>query len=197
MPTASFPPLSPTITTCEKPGNESDSYLLGETVTDPASVYDWSTRYADYQALLQQTLGSRAAGVQLIATEFNSVSYNPGKQTTSLVNGLFVAASLGGLLDSGYSGDCFWDLRNDYDAGNNNSNALYGWREAGDYGVLGSTAQTTPPYTGQYIAYPDYYALQLASKIIVPGGEAVPVSSTYGDLDACRPWSPTATSACW
>ena len=38
-----------------------------------------------------------------MATETNSVSYNPGKQTTSLVNGLFTANSIGSLLDSGYS----------------------------------------------------------------------------------------------
>ena len=35
----------------------------------------------------------------------------------------------------------------------------------------------------QYIGYPDYYALQLASKIIVPGGQVVSANSNYGDLD--------------
>ena len=39
-----------------------------------------------------------------MATEFNSVYTNPGKQSTSLVNGLFIANSIGSLLDSGYSG---------------------------------------------------------------------------------------------
>ena len=42
----------------------------------------------------------RASHVELLATEFNSVYSNPGKQTTSLVNGLFVADSLGSLLET-------------------------------------------------------------------------------------------------
>ena len=75
-------------------------------------MLDWTTRYADYQAVLQQTLGSQASSVQVMATEYNSVYTNPGKQSTSLVNGLFVAESLGSLLDSGYSGGFVWDLRN-------------------------------------------------------------------------------------
>ena len=50
-----------------------------------------------------------------MATEFNSVYTNPGKQSTSLVNGLFVANSIGSLLDSGYVGGMVWDLRNGWD----------------------------------------------------------------------------------
>jgi hypothetical protein len=165
-------------------GQENDSSLLGSTVTDPASVSDWATRYADYQTVLQQTLASQASGVQVLATEYNSVDTNPGKQSTSLVNGLFVADALGSLLDSGYGGACIWDLRNGWDSGSeyNNSNALYGWRTGGDYGVLG-TDQSTAPSTGPYIAYPDYYALQLGSKIVLSGGEVVSADSNYADLD--------------
>ncbi len=32
------------------PGDESDSFLLDDTVTDSGSVLDWTTRYADYQS---------------------------------------------------------------------------------------------------------------------------------------------------
>jgi hypothetical protein len=49
--------------------------------------------------------------VPVIATEFNSVSSYPGKESTSLVDGLFVADSLGSLMSSGYSGGIVWDLR--------------------------------------------------------------------------------------
>src|SRR5208282_5609234 len=34
------------------PGSESDSKLLYNTVSDPSSLFDWSTRYADYQSLI-------------------------------------------------------------------------------------------------------------------------------------------------
>ena len=128
-------------------------------------------------------LASQASSVQVMATEYNSVYTNPGKQSTSLVNGLFVAESLGSLLDSGYSGGFVWDLRNGWDTGENNSNLLYGWREGGDYGQLGDPNSNSPPATGPYVAYPGYYALQLASKIIQSGGQVVSATSNYSDLD--------------
>ena len=165
------------------PGAESDSFLLDDTVSDSGSVLDWTTRYADYQNVLQQTLGSQAASVPVMATEYNSVYTNPGKQSTSLMNGLFVADSLGSLLDSGYSGGFVWDLRNSWDTGQNNSKGLYGWREGGDYGQLGDPNDNSPPATGPYVAYPGYYAVQLASKIIQNGGQVVSAASNYGDLD--------------
>ena len=117
------------------PGDENDSFLLNGTVTNPSSVDDWSTRYADYQTLLQNTLGANASSVKLMATEFNSVYTNPGKQSTSLVNGLFIANSIGSLLNSGYVGGFVWDLRNGWDASSdqNSSESLYGWRDGGDY----------------------------------------------------------------
>jgi len=167
----------------QAPSSENDSYLLNSTVSDANSDLDWSTRYGLYQSLLQQTLAGQASDVTIMATEFNSVYASPGKQSTSLVNGLFIANSLGSLLTSGYSAGYVWDLRNGWGTGDNNSNSLYGWREGGDYGVLGPAGQNDPPYANTYIAYPSYYALQLASKIIVAGGEVVSATSNYGDLD--------------
>ncbi len=167
----------------QAPGAENDSTLLNATDSDPASVLDWSTRYADYQSLLQQTLSSKASSVTVMATEFNSVYTDPGKQSTSLVNGLFIANSIGSLLDSGYTGAFVWDLRNGWSTGGNNSNLLYGWRQGGDYGLLGDPSNNNAPSTGAYIAYPNYYAMQLASKLIATGGQVVSAASNYGDLD--------------
>ncbi len=164
------------------PGTESDSTLLNNTNTNPANILDWSTRYADYESLLQQTLSSKASSVVVMATEFNSVYGEPGKQTTSLVNGLFLADSIGSLLGSGYVGALFYDMSGDPKTDVNNSNLLYGWRTFGDYSVFGDGTNSNPPYNGSYIAYPTYYALQLASKIVASGGEVVSATSNYGDL---------------
>jgi hypothetical protein len=166
----------------QAPGSESDSYLLYNTVSNPSTVLDWSTRYADYQSLLQATLGSQASSVHVMATEFNSVYSNPGKQTTSLVNGLFIADSIGSLLDSGYTGGFVWDLRNGWDTGENNSSSLYGWRQGGDYGLLGDPNTNAPPSTGPYVPYPNYFAQQLASKIVQAGGQVVSATSNYAGL---------------
>ena len=119
-------------------GSENDATLLLDTVSDPDSPYDWAVRAADYTELLDQYLGAAGQDVELLTTEFNSVDTNPGKQTTSLVNGLFIADSLGELLQTSYEGAIVWDLRNGYETGNNNSSSLYGWRDGGDYGLIGS-----------------------------------------------------------
>ena len=165
----------------QAPGSESDSTLLLHTVSDPASPDDWAVRAAEYTNQLDQNLGVAAAGkVELLTTEFNSVYSNPGKQTTSLVNGLFIADSLGALLETSYDGATVWDLRNSYDTSNNNSSSLYGWREGGDYGLIGSPG--TPPATGSYVPYPSYFAEQLASRIIQAGGSVVQASSSDPNL---------------
>jgi hypothetical protein len=164
-------------------GNESDSGLLNDTVTDPSSFYDWSTRYAAYEADLQQVLGSQASRVAVMATEYNSVNTNPGAQTASLVNGLYVAESIGSLLESGYEGADVWDWNNNEQTGDNNSSLLYGWREFGDYGLVGNQYATDPPAEGDYVEFPSYFGMQLASKIDLAGGTVVSATSSYGDLD--------------
>jgi hypothetical protein len=174
----------------QAPGSENDANLLLHTVSDtasnpndPGNPYDWAVRASAYQKLLTQYLGTAGGKVELMATEFNSVYSNPGKQTTSLVNGLFLADSLGVLLNSPYSGANVWDLRNSWETGGNNSSGLYGWRQGGDYGLLGSL-NGSPPSSGAYTPYPTYFAEQLASKIIQAGGSVVQVSSNDPNLTA-------------
>src|SRR5262249_53237067 len=154
----------------QAPGSESDAHLLLHTVSDPNpqdpnNPLNWAQRATGYRALLQQVLGDAAGGVELLATEYNPVYSNPGKQTTSLVNGLFVADSLGSLLQTEYNGPAFWDLRNGWDTSNNNSPSLYGWRLGGDYGLLGS-GNGAPPSSGTYVPYPTYFAEQLLSTML-------------------------------
>jgi alpha-L-arabinofuranosidase len=165
----------------QSPGSENDATLLLDTVSDPASPYDWAVRAAGYTALINQYLGAAGKSVQLLTTEFNSVYSNPGKQTTSLVNGLFIADSLGALMETSYDGAAVWDLRNGWETGNNNSSSLYGWRDGGDYGLIGSPPDA-PPQTGADVPYPSYFAEQLASKLIVTGGSVVAASSEDPDL---------------
>jgi hypothetical protein len=183
--------------TSVSPGSENDATLLGVSNTPGSgNTYDWSQRAADYDGLINEYLPGQ--NVQLFADEVNSISSDPGKQSTSLVNGLFIADALGSVLyatgaDSlgGYEGFWVWDLHNGPSTGNNNSASLYGWREYGDYGILGTGSPE-----GVNETTPDYYALQLASKILLPGGTVVGASEdnetsvdTYaivepnGDLD--------------
>ncbi len=171
----------------QQPGSESDSFLLQSSVSktnqsngSTATPTDWAQRTADYQNIISSKLGSSAvASVALLGTEFNSVSYNPGKQTTSLVNGLFVADSIGAMLETAYNGSWVWDLRNGFSSQYNNSSSLYGWRQGGDYGLLG--INNNPPTSGPEIPYPTYFAEQLASKMIHNGDTVVSVGVSPAD----------------
>jgi alpha-L-arabinofuranosidase len=172
----------------QSPGSESDSNLLLDTVgdpdsdpSDPGNPYDWALRAGDYENLLTQYLGPAGKDVELLATEFNSVDTDPGKQTTSLVNGLFVADALGAMLETPYNGADVWDLRNGYSTSGNNSSSLYGWRQGGDYGLIGSPGGSAPA-TGAYVPYPTYFAEQLASKVVQNGGTVVQASSNNPDM---------------
>ena len=172
----------------QAPGSESDSNLLLDTTTgtnsdpsDPGDPFNWAARSTGYESLLTQYLGTAGKNVQLLATEFNSVYSNPGKQTTSLVNGLWLADSLGALLETPYNGADVWDLRNNYQSGGNASSSLYGWRQEGDYGLIGSP-DGSPPASGPYVPYPTYFAEELASKIIQAGGNVVQAASSDPNL---------------
>jgi hypothetical protein len=175
--------------TNDSSGNESDSGLLAvsnsaagasvsglSSYTSTSNPYNWATRASDYDALFKADAPGQ--NIQLIADEVNSIPSTPGKQMTSLVNGLFVADALGSVLNTtgsnglgGYEGVDLWDLHNG-PVGGNSSSSLYGWRTSGDYGILGN-GQNGAPTDGTNEPYPDYYALQLASKFILPGGTVV------------------------
>jgi hypothetical protein len=168
------------------PGNESDAFLLTQTVTGTnqgtTDPHNWAARATAYRGLLTRHLGAaQGAGVELLATEYNSVYSNPGKQTTSLVNGLFAADSIGVLMQTEYDGANFWDLRNGWDTANNNSASLYGWRQGGDYGMLGSGSGPAPS-TGTYVPYPTYFAHQLASRVILDGDTVLSARSDTATL---------------
>lgn len=145
----------------QNPGSESDESLLQAASTWPNDAANLRQQLSDY-------LGAAGANVELVCTENNSVSYNPGKQTTSLVNGLYLADSLGNLLQTEFNALAWWDLRNGQETGNNNDSSLYGWREYGDYGVLDSN-------TG----YPTYYAMKLLSHLGAGGDTVVSAASNY------------------
>jgi alpha-L-arabinofuranosidase len=158
----------------QSPGGESDSNLLGisNTTSGSSNPYDWTQRANDYDTLFHEY--DPGQNIQLIADEVNSVSSNPGKQPTSIVNGLFIADSLGAVLDTtgtdslgGYDGFWIWDLHNGSVNGNTSA-SLYGWREYGDYGIIGNGSGASLNELS-----PDYFAMQLASKIIQPGGVVV------------------------
>jgi hypothetical protein len=152
------------------PGAESDAGLL-------QSSSGWAADAADLRRQLTDYLGAAGAQVELVCTENNSVFTSPGKQTTSLVNGLFLADSLGQVMKTELNGLIWWALRNSQETGNNNAASLYGWRPYGDYGVVSGA---TP--AGPADRYPTFYVAKLLQHFARGGDALVAASSDYGLL---------------
>ena len=155
------------------PGGEGDAFLLqaGATLaTDAANLRKMLTDYVG---------GNAGAGIELALTELNSVYSDPGKQSTSLVNGLFMADAVGQLSRTEFNACTWWDLRNGALTTTNNSPSLYGWRNFGDYGVVASdTIGTTTPNT----PFPTFYAAKLLTKWGRGGDRVVTATSGYNLL---------------
>jgi hypothetical protein len=159
----------------QTPGLENDAYLL-------QSAKTWPNDAADLRQQLNDYLGSEGAKVELVVTENNSVYSDPGKQSTSLVNGLFLADSIGNVLQTEFNALLWWDVRNGPPTSNgaligNMSSSLYGWRTYGDYGMLSVPASGGA--NSYYEIYPTYYAMKLLSNF-ARGGDMI-VRATSGN----------------
>lgn len=145
------------------PGREDDANLL-------QAASKWPSMAASLRRVLDKSLGSAAAGVDLFCTENNSIPLKPGKQTTSLVNGLFLADSFGQIAQTEFKAFFWWNWRNALhplpnETTNNNSASLYGWRNYGDYGMLTSDR------------YPAFYTFKLLQWFARPGDRILRASS--------------------
>jgi hypothetical protein len=149
----------------QNPGQEDDATLL-------QSARTWPNDAADLRQQLNDYLGDQAASVELVCTENNSVSSNPGKQTTSLVNGLYYADSFGQVIQTEFSAFTWWIFRNGKSTGYNNSDLLYGWRQYGDYGMV----------SGENEPYPAYYVSKLVSNFAAGGDQVISATSDYNLL---------------
>jgi hypothetical protein len=150
----------------ENPGGENDAGLL-------ASSTGWASDAADLRQQITDYMSSNVGtNIELLCTENNSVSSAPGKQSTSLVNGLFRADSLAQLMQTEFNGLFWWDLRNEQETDGNLSSALYGWRQYGDFGVA----------DGFTTLYPTYYIGKLMPHFVQAGDTVISAASDYSLL---------------
>jgi hypothetical protein len=154
----------------QNPGSENDASLLQE------SALTWPAAATGLRNQLTGYVGAAGAGIQLLVTENNSVNTDPGKQSVSLVNALFLADSVGNLMQTEFNSLVWWDLYNG--PGNtsvNLSSSLYGWRMYGDYGVENGEGGQLDPVS--HDRYPTYYVTKLLSKFARQGDAVVTASS--------------------
>jgi len=152
------------------PTGESDAGLLaapqnglGTPVSYTPSIPEMVT---SLRSALSQHCGAHASAVQILVTETNSVSYNPGKQTTSLVNSLFLADQVMTWLENGVTNVDWWAIHNSPFDGNVDV-GLYGSYEFGDYGILsrGMTSDNGVVEPAAETPFPSYYGLQMLSHL--------------------------------
>jgi alpha-L-arabinofuranosidase len=145
----------------EYTGTESDPLLLQSA--------NWASDAADLRQQLRDYLGDAGTNVELVCTENNSNSGQQGRQSTSIVNGLYLADSLGQLMKTEFNGFVWWDLRNGHDTNGSFDPALYGWRDYGDLGIL----------SGAATKYPAYYGFKMMQHYLRPGDTVLNATSDY------------------
>lgn len=153
------------------PNHVTDAGLLANPAQIPAKV-------TTLRSLFTQYSGTQANSKQIMITETNSVPYNPGKQTVSLVNALFLDEDYMTWLENGVTNVDWWDTHNGMVTNGDNDPSLYGTTNYGDYGMLanGSTANglSEPPAN---TPFPSYYGLQMLTKLGRAGDRMVQASS--------------------
>src|SRR6185295_6997100 len=126
------------------PGHENDARLLQSTTK-------WAALAAPLRQHLKTYFGASHTNVEMLCTENNSVPQNTGKQTTSIVNALYLADTFGQIAQTEFNSYHWWDLRNVQDRKSNNHPSLHGWRQYGDHGIM----------SGIDTRYPTLYAFKL------------------------------------
>lgn len=154
---------------------DNDPYLLQVAGNPCPSVYtDWASAAASLRQQLSDYLGASGTNIELCVTENNSDAGAQGRQSTSIVNALYVADSLGQLMRTEFNSLFWWDLRNGPDSGGDFDSSLYGWRTSGDLGFI----------DGPSAPYPTFYADKLLQSFVRPGDTVLNASSDYINLSA-------------
>jgi hypothetical protein len=148
-------------------GSDSDSFLLQCSTAWFGDVSNLRQQITDY-------FGPGGTNMELVCTENNNDSGAQGRQSTSLVNGLYYADSLAQLMKTELNSLVWWDLRNGADTSGSFDAGLYGWRTYGDLGMV----------NGLSTRHPTFYAAKLIGAFIQPGDLVVSASSDYPLLSA-------------
>jgi hypothetical protein len=166
------------------PTGETDAALLASPQNGATTPVSYTPSIPSMMASLKAELalhcGAHADAVQIMVTETNSVSYNPGKQTTSLVNSLFLTDQVMTWLENGVTNVDWWAIHNSPFDGNHDP-SLYGNYEFGDYGILsrGLTSDSGAVEPAAETPFPAYYGLQMLSHLgHLARSQALSVSSS-------------------
>jgi hypothetical protein len=148
---------------------DSDALLL-QVAGNPCPVVwsDWASTAANLRQQISDYIGPAGTNIELCVTENNSDAGAMGRQSTSLVNALYLADSTCQLMKTEFRSYLFWDFQNgspetdgDFDP------TIYGWEAVGDYGIVNQS--NTP--------YPTFYAKKLLQYFARPGDSVLGATS--------------------
>ena len=125
----------------------------------PLTWTDWASAAADLRQQISDYIGTSGANIELSVTENNSDAGSMGRQSTSLVNALYLADSTSQLMKTEFKSYVWWNLHNGADPSGDFDPTIYGWRANGDYGIL----------SGSNTPYPTFYAEKLLQYFARPG----------------------------
>jgi hypothetical protein len=171
------------------PTGESDAALLmspeqGES-TSVSYTPSIPAMVATLRSMLTKSCGAHADAVQIMVTETNSVSYNPGKQTTSLVDALYLADAMMTWFENGVANVDWWAIHNSPFDGNTDP-ALYGNYGFGDYGIL-SAGLTTSGGAAEPVLntpFPAYFGVRMLSYLGHHAGDSMLQTTSSNPLVA-------------
>jgi len=169
-----YPQYTATGNAWEPNSPDSDPLLLQVADTPSVLWTDWASAAANLRQQITDYLGPQGTNIQLCVTENNSDAGAMGRQSTSVVNALYLADSLSQLMKTEFNSYVWWDLHNGSDTTGDFDPTLYGWRSNGDYGVL----------NGSDVPYPTYYAEKLMQSFVRPGDTILNATSDSQALSA-------------
>jgi hypothetical protein len=164
------------------PGDaESDSYLLGQGVTDFAN---------SLTALrTEMTNAGVATTIPIYLGELNSIVTTAGKQTVSITNGLFAGMAIAEVMKQpGVTMATWWLAFGDCEdaaSGGNFDSSLYGWQNFGTYTLFSDNSSncgsedTVPAGT----AFPDGQAYEILSQFAGSGSIMQNVATSLSTTD--------------
>ncbi|MCS7091443.1 MAG: alpha-L-arabinofuranosidase [Verrucomicrobiota bacterium] len=133
------------------------------------STDNWARDAADLRQQIRDFFGPEGDAIELVVTENNIDAGAQGRQSTSLVNALYYADSLGQLMRTEFNAFIWWDLRNGTDTTGSFDPTLYGWRSYGDLGMI----------NGPATRHPVFYAAKLMSFFARPSDQVVEAVSSH------------------
>ncbi len=163
----------------QNPGAEEDAYLVQSAAPDLAKSID----------VLKSELAAAGVDVPIYIGEIGSVLTNPGKQTTSITQGLYAGQALGEMMNAGIDRLTWWiGFGNCNGANGNLGSTLYGWQNFGAYNVFSDGLTDTPAnscagYGPIGTMSPTARAFQLFSNVAVNGETALKATVFGGRTD--------------